>query len=165
MNTSILKTALGRTIMIQHDVVSPRPYSRINALYGTGATFFDYPARLAVNDPKKFELESPSAHEWLDDADLKKMREQFTHPLWRKLQKRAEGGGHGGMDFVMNYRHLDCLRQGITPDSVVYDAAAWSSIIEISSRSVATGSAPVNLPDFTRGLWSSLKPLGIAETA
>ena len=165
MNTSILKTALGRTIMIQHDVVSPRPYSRINALYGTGATFFDYPARLAVNDPKKFELESPSAHEWLDDADLKKMREQFTHPLWRKLQKRAEGGGHGGMDFVMNYRHLDCLRQGITPDSVVYDAAAWSSIIEISSRSVATGSAPVNIPDFTRGLWSSLKPLGIAETA
>ena len=69
------------------------------------------------------------------------------------------------MDYVMNWRHLDCLRQGITPDSVVYDAAAWSSLIELSVHSVATGSMPVVIPDFTRGLWSELKPLGIAEAA
>jgi cytosine/uracil/thiamine/allantoin permease len=67
------------------------------------------------------------------------------------------------MDFVMNWRLLDCLRQGITPDSVVYDAAAWSCIIETSVHSVATGSMPVNIPDFTRGLWKTMKPLGIAE--
>jgi len=162
MNTSIVKTERGRTIMIQHDVVSPRPYDRINALYGTGGTFVDYPARLAVNEPQKFALRSQGSHEWLDEADMKTMREKFTHPLWRKLEQRAKGGGHGGMDYVMSYRHLDCLRQGITPDSVVYDAAAWSSIIEISSLSVATGSQPVTIPDFTRGLWQSLKPLGIA---
>ena len=163
MNTSIIKTELGRTIMIQHDVVSPRPYSRINALYGTGGTFFDYPARLAINEPKSYGLKASGPHEWLADADLAIMRQKFTHPLWKKLAERAKGGGHGGMDFVMNWRLMDCLRQGLTPDSVVYDAAAWSCILETSVRSVATGSLPVNLPDFTRGLWKTMKPLGIAE--
>jgi len=165
MNTSIIKTELGRTIMVQHDIVSPRPYSRINAVSGSGATFFDYPPRLAVNDPQQFGLNSHSSHAWLDDKDMGIMRQKFTHPLWLKLQDRAKGGGHGGMDFVMNWRLLDCLRQGITPDSVVYDAAAWSCIIETSTRSVAAGSAPVVIPDFTRGLWKAMKPLGIAETA
>ena len=163
MNTSILKTELGRTIMIQHNVVSPRPYSRINALYGTGGTFFDYPARLAVDDPKRYALGSKGAHEWLDEKDHAAMRQKFTHPLWAKLKERAKGGGHGGMDFVMNWRLLDCLRQGITPDSVVYDAAGWSSILETSARSVATGSMPVTIPDFTRGLWKTLKPLAIVS--
>jgi len=163
MNTSLVKTEMGRTIMIQHDVISPRPYSRINALSGTGATFFDYPARLAVNDPKHYDLKAEGSHEWLEDNDLKAMREKFTHPLWKKLAERAKGGGHGGMDFVMNWRHLDCIRSGETPDSVVYDAAAWSSILEISVRSIALGSAPVVIPDFTRGLWKKMSPLGIAS--
>ena len=161
MNTSIVKTELGRTIMIQHDVISPRPYNRINALSGTGATFFDYPARLAINDPKCYGLQSTGSHEWLSGPDLAIMREKFTHPLWSKLAERSKGGGHGGMDFVMNWRLLDCLRQGITPDSVVYDAAAWSCILETSVHSVATGSLPVTIPDFTRGLWKTMKPLVI----
>jgi hypothetical protein len=163
MNTSILKTTRGRTIMLQHDVVSPRPYSRINALSGTGATFFDYPARLAVDQPAQHGLESKSAHEWLNEKDMAIMRQKFTHPLWSKLAARAAGSGHGGMDFVMNYRHLDCIHRGVTPDSDVYDAAAWSCIVELSTRSVTTGSMPVNFPDFTRGLWKTMTPLGIAE--
>jgi hypothetical protein len=163
MNTSIIKTELGRTIMIQHDVTSLRPYSRINALSGTGATFFDYPARLAVDDPRRYDLEASGSHEWLDDKDQAIMRKKFTHPLWKKLEERAKGGGHGGMDYVMTWRHLDSIRSGQTPDSVVYDAAAWSCIIEISARSVATGSQPVVIPDFTRGLWKTMKPLGIVE--
>jgi hypothetical protein len=149
--------------MLQHTVVSPRPYSRINALYGTGGTFFDYPARLAIDHPKNYGLDAGGSEEWLEEKDLKTMRDKFTHPLWKKLSERAKGGGHGGMDFVMTWRLLDCLRKGITPDSVVYDAAAWSCIIETSVRSVATGSAPVNIPDFTRGLWKTMQPLGIAE--
>jgi hypothetical protein len=165
MNTSLLKTEMGKTIMLQHDVVSPRPYSRINALYGTGAVFFDYPARLSVDQPKPYGLEAEGSEDWLSDKDLQTMRDKFTHPLWKKLQERAKGGGHGGMDFVMSWRLMDCLRQGITPDSVVYDAAAWSCIIETSIRSVVTGSSPVNIPDFTRGLWKTMKPLGIAEKA
>lgn len=163
MNTSLIKTELGRTILVQHDVVSPRPYSRINALYGTGAVFFDYPARLSINQPKDYGLDAESSEEWLSEKDLGTMREKFGHPLWKRLAERAQGGGHGGMDFVMNWRLLDCLRRGATPDSVVYDAAAWSSIIEASVQSVARGSAPVALPDFTRGLWKTMKPLAIAE--
>ena len=163
MNTSLIKTELGRTILVQHDVVSPRPYSRINALYGTGAVFFDYPARLSVDHPKQFGLDAEGSEDWLSDKDLQTMRKKFMHPLWKKLAERAQGGGHGGMDFVMAWRLLDCLRRGVTPDSVVYDAAAWSSIIETSVHSVANGSAPVPIPDFTRGLWQTMQPLGIAE--
>jgi hypothetical protein len=163
MNTSLIKTALGRTILIQHDVISPRPYSRINALSGTGGTFFDYPARLAINDPKAYGLEAEGSHAWLSDKDLKTMRDKFTHPLWRQLQDKAKGGGHGGMDFVMNYRHLDCIRKGITPDSTCYDAASWSCIIELSSWSVENGSLPITVPDFSRGLWKTMQPLGVVS--
>lgn len=163
MNTSLIKTERGRTILLQHDVVSPRPYSRINGLSGTGGTFFGYPARLALNEPAAHGLEAKDSHAWLNEKDMALMRAKFTHPLWARLAELAKGGGHGGMDFVMNWRHLDCIRRGITPDSVVYDAAAWSSIIELSARSVATGSSPVPIPDFTRGLWSSLRPLEIAS--
>jgi hypothetical protein len=163
MNTSLIKTVQGRTIMLQHDVVLPRPYSRINALYGSGAVFFDYPARLSVDHPKLYGLKAGGSEDWLDEEDMKKMREKFTHPLWRKLRDRAEGAGHGGMDFVINWNNLNRIHKGQTPDSVVYDAAAWSSIIELSSKSVATGSTPVPIPDFTRGIWQSLTPLGIAE--
>lgn len=165
MNTSILKTERGRTILLQHDVVNPRPYSRINALCGTRGTFFDYPARLAIDQPALHGLESKGAHEWLNEKDMAKMREKFTHPLWRTLAARAAGSGHGGMDFVMNYRHLDCIHRGLTPDSDVYDAAAWSCIVELSTHSVATGSMPVNFPDFTRGLWKTMTPVGIAEAS
>jgi hypothetical protein len=165
MNTTLIQTVLGRSIMVQHDVVSPRPYSRINALCGTQATFFDYPARLAVDAPGNFGLKAKGSERWLEDADMEAMRRRFTHPLWRMLEERAKGGGHGGMDYVMNSRLLDCLRTGRTPDSVVYDAAAWSCIVELSIRSVAGGGPPLAVPDFTRGLWRTLKPLGIAKAA
>ena len=165
MNTSVIRTELERTVMLQHDVVNPRPYSRINALSGAGATFFDYPARLAVGEPARYGLGSKGPHEWLDEKDLAAMRGRFTHPLWASLAQRAAGAGHGGMDYVMNWRLLDCLRRGATPDSVVYDAAAWSSVIELSVRSVAGGSVPVAFPDFTRGLWRQMKPLAVAEAA
>ncbi len=161
MNTTLIKTAQGRSIMVQHDVVSPRPYSRINMLSGTGATFLDYPARLTINKPKQYELKSGGSHDWLNGEDMQKMRDKFTHPLWSGLRDAAKGGGHGGMDFVMNYRLLDRIRKGQTPDSVVYDAAAWSSILELSSRSVASGSLPINIPDFTRGAWKTLPPAPI----
>ena len=163
MNTSIIKTELGRTILLQHDVVTPRPYSRINALTGTSGSFFDYPARLSLDEPQKYNLVAKNSHDWLNAVDMNKMRERFSHPLYKSLKDKAKGGGHGGMDFIMNYRHLDCIRQGITPDSVCYDAASWSCMLEISSRSVSKGSMPITIPDFTRGLWKSIPPLHIVN--
>ncbi|MFM9000033.1 MAG: hypothetical protein ACKORB_00135 [Opitutia bacterium] len=86
------------------------------------------------------------------------------HPLVTKVGELAKKvGGHGGMDFILNYRMLDCVRQGITPDMTVYDAADWSAILELSVRSVKDGSMPAQCPDFTRGGWKDIKPLGIVS--
>ena len=156
INTSIIKTELGRTIMIQHDVVSPRPYSRINALCGTKATFFGFPDRLCVD----------GSHEWSYEGDkMEQFIKENAHPIWKKTGEYARKGGfgHGGMDYVMSWRLLDCVRQGITPDMNVYDAAAWSCILEASVCSVKNDGMPVQIPDFTRGGWKDLSPLPVVS--
>jgi hypothetical protein len=130
-------------------------------LSGTGGTFADYPARLSLDKPSAYGLSAKGSHDWLPEADMTKMRDKFTHPLWSKLKERAKNAGHGGMDFVMNWRMLHSIRAGQTPDSVVYDAAAWSSIFPLSEWSVANGSMPIQIPDFTRGLWRDLTPLPV----
>lgn len=144
MNTSLIKTANGRSIMLQHDVVSPRPYDRINLISGTKGTFRDYPARIYI------EGETPN-HNW---EDLDRYREKFEHPLWSKQGELARRmGGHGGMDYIMSFRLIQCMLEGLPPDMDVYDAAAWSAPFPLSVESVAKGSAPVAFPDFTRGRW------------
>lgn len=155
MNTTLIKTKHGRSILLQHDTVSPRPYSRLNALTGTGGTFLDYPPRLALEYPEKYGLDAPEkSRAWLGASDMQKIRERFTHPFWRD-----EKSIKGGMDFVMNYRLLDCIRKGITPEITVYDLAAWCAITELSVRSVSAGSAPIEIPDFTRGGWKTARPV------
>ena len=81
--------------------------------------------------------------------------------MWRTLQEKAKGAGHGGMDYVMNYRVIECLQKGEPPDMDVYDAAALSAVTELSERSIASRSRTVDFPDFTRGRWRSRSPLGI----
>ena len=89
--------------------------------------------------------------------------DKYGHPLWKKLSELAQkSGGHGGMDYVMNWRLIQCLREGLPLDMTVYDAAAWSSVFPLSIASVAKGSAPVAVPDFTRGDWQSQSPLEIS---
>ena len=145
INTSLIKTALGRTIMVQFDLATPRPYSRINMICGTEGIFCDYPPRIHLRGQKD---------EW--QTDLDPFKAKYTHPLWAKLKELAEkSGGHGGMDFVMNWRLMQCLLEGLPLDMTVYDAAAWSSIFPLSIDSVAKGSAPVEVPDFTRGDWKT----------
>ncbi len=143
MNTSILKTALGRTVMLQHDVVTPRPYSRLNLIQGTKGTFADYPARIFFDD---------AGHgDW---QDLEKYKEQWEHPLWKKEGETARKlGGHGGMDYLMSYSLIECLKQGLPPQMDVYDAAAWSAPTPLSEVSIQKGSSAVLFPDFTRGHW------------
>lgn len=143
LNTSILKTVQGKTVMLQHDVSNPRPYSRLNKVTGTKGLFEDYPPRIYIDGAKGGEKWYP-----IDDWKAK-----FEHPLWTKLGERARSGGHGGMDFVMAYRLVECLHEGLAPDYDVYDAAAWSAPFPLSEMSVAKGSAPMKFPDFTRGDW------------
>ena len=152
INTSLLKTALGRTVMVQFSLVLSRPYSRINLLAGTAGTFCDYPPRLHLDG-------QPEG--WI--TDLTPYHQKYGHPLWKTLNAQAQSsGGHGGMDYVMNWRLIQCLREGLPLDLTVYDAAAWSCIVPLSIASVSTGSAPVVVPDFTRGAWPHQPPSSLA---
>lgn len=145
MNTSIFRTALGRTIMIQHAVQSPRPYTRINLISGTEGTLCGYPLRVAL---------LPNSGKWMDDEALAELKKKYTHPLEREYGELAKKiGGHGGMDYKMDLRWSHCLMNGLAMDADVYDAATWSCLTELSEKSVSAGSAPLEVPDFTRGRW------------
>lgn len=155
MNNSLIKTALGRTILLQHDVVTPRQYSRINALAGTKAYHKGYPSHLCIHGKR---------HRWLNEEDYKEYREKYHHPVWNKLKEPIEKyGGHGGMDFVEIYRLIDNLNNGLPLDMDVYDAASWSVVGPLSEISVEMNSVPVKFPDFTRGRWKEYRKLEILK--
>jgi hypothetical protein len=104
----------------------------------------------------------PKAHEWLRDEDFQKLMQQYEHPLSTKIGEKAKQvGGHGGMDFIMDSRLSYCLRKGLPLDQDVYDAVAWSSVVELSNISVNNRGNSVEVPDFTRGAWIDAPPLGI----
>lgn len=150
MNTSIVKTNGGRTIMIQHDVSSPRPYSRIHLVSGTKGVASKYP------EPERIAL----GHSWLSPEEFKVLEEKYTPEIVKRVGEMAkEIGGHGGMDFIMDWRLIDCLRNGLPVDQDVYDAALWSVITPLSEWSVANRSASIDVPDFTCGSWSINKPV------
>ena len=144
MNISLIQTAGGRTIMLQHDVVTPRPYSRINLIQGTKGAFCDYPPRIFLDG---------QGHDW---HTIDAFKAQYEHPVWKEQGELARSlGGHGGMDFIMNYRLVQSYRQGLPPEIDVYDAAAWSAPGPLSEISVAWGNLPLPFPDFTRGHWQA----------
>ena len=158
ISSSLIKTARGRTILVQHDINTPRPYDRINQIQGTNGAFRGYPARIAIDEGT---LSSESYHKW--DTDMAKWETKYDHPLWTKVGEEAKrAGGHGGMDFVMLWRIVTCLRNGLPVDQPVYDGAAWSALFELSHRSVKSRSAPQSFPDFTRGAWKTAKPFDVA---
>jgi len=184
MNTSVIKTVKGRTITVQHDTTSPRPYTRHNLIQGTNGIFAGFPDRIALEkSPNKIDAiydkehqqaikewqaagskgrkpSHPSFHSW--DRDMDKWYEEYDHPLYTRMGEEAKrNGGHGGMDFLMMYRIVYCLRNGEPLDQDVYDAAAWSSIFPQSMASVADRSNSKDIPDFTRGAWKTGKPLDI----
>lgn len=153
MNTSIIRTAKGKTILLQHDVSSTRVYSRIHLVSGTRGSALKYPlpGRISTNH-----------EEWLSDEEMKKLEEQYTLPIVKKFGNLAkEVGGHGGMDFLMDWRWIDCLRHGLSIDNDVYDAALWSAVGPLTQLSVSKRSMPVTVPDFTRGAWKKNLPKNI----
>lgn len=158
INTSIIQTALGRTIMLQWDEQLPRPYTRHNLIQGTKGVWAGYPNRLVV------EGLTPSTDSWVQGKDLAPWFEKYDHPLWKRTGEDAvKNGGHGGMDFVMLWRLVYCLRNGIALDQDVYDAAAWTVVGPLSEKSVAKRGAPQDIPDFTRGGWKTATPLGVVS--
>jgi NAD(P)-dependent dehydrogenase (short-subunit alcohol dehydrogenase family) len=153
MNTSLIKTAKGLTITVKHAVSSPHPYDRINLIAGTKGIFEDYPPRIYFDGMNKDDS--------FGSIDNYK---QYQHPLWKREGEIAQKiGGHGGMDFIMIYRLLQCVREGLAPDMDVYDCASWAAIAPLSYASVARGSAPVEFPDFTAGKWKD-RPISAIAT-
>jgi predicted dehydrogenase len=152
MNTTLIRTHKGKTILIQHDVTSPRPYSRIHLVSGTEGIAQKYPL------PGKI----AKGHSWFDADEMKILEEQYTPAIVKLVGDMARKiGGHGGMDFMMDWRLIDCLRNGIALDQDVYDAALWSVVAPLSEWSVANRSDSIDIPDFSNGSWKTNIPLDI----
>ena len=154
MNTTTIRTNKGRTIMLQHDVTSPVVYSRIHRISGTKGSCLKYPL------PGKIAF----GHEdWVNEEEYKSLESKYTAPIVSKVGEMArQVGGHGGMDFLMDWRTIDCLRNGLPVDMDVYDAALWSAIAPLSEKSVSNRSNSVNIPDFTSGSWKTNQPVDIS---
>ncbi|MFO7865662.1 MAG: Gfo/Idh/MocA family oxidoreductase, partial [Candidatus Aminicenantes bacterium] len=151
--TCLIRTANGCTITLIHDTNLPRPYSRIDLIQGVKGIIQGYPDQVYI------EGRSP-AHRW---EEMNAYMEEFRHPLWRQIGELPKGAGHGGMDFLEDYRLINALLTGRQPDMDVYDAAAWSAVSGLSEISVAGKSKTVDFPDFTRGAWKTNKPIFIAD--
>lgn len=161
---TLIQTAKGKTIHIQHNVMTPRPYSRMYALTGTDGFASKYPIEQICLRPTQVEenpaidLDNLNAHGAVPADVHAALVEQYKHPIHRDLEKRAkEVGGHGGMDFIMDYRLIYCLQNGLPLDMDVYDLAEWCCLAELTRISIENGNAPVAIPDFTRGHWNDVQ--------
>lgn len=154
MDITLIRTNKGRTIMVQHDISSPRPYSRIHMLSGTKCFAQKWPLQhIAIG------------HRVADESKMKEIEEKYTPEIVKRVGNMAKQvGGHGGMDFIMDWRLIDCLRNGLSVDMDVYDAATWSCITPLSEWSIANKSQPIDVPDFTRGAWKTNVPVSLEMT-
>ncbi len=160
---TMIRTANGKTIHIQHDVVTPRPYNRMYQLTGTKGFANKYPVEGYSFQPEQLpagavpDHEDLNAHGFLSPEQQKALVERYTHPIIKEVGEVARKvGGHGGMDYIMDYRLIYCLRNGLPLDMDVYDLAEWCSLAPLTALSIENGSAPVAVPDFTRGAWRKL---------
>ena len=152
MNTTVIRTNKGKSVMIQHDVSTLRPYSRIHLVSGTKGVAQKWPG------PERIAF----GHSWIKKEELDDLYKKYSPPIVNHIGAIAKDvGGHGGMDFIMDWRLIDCLRNGLPLDQDVYDAAAWSCLVPLSQRSVGKRSSSVDIPDFTRGSWKTNQPLDL----
>ena len=159
MNNTLIKTKKGKTILLQFDVHTGRPYSRINKLVGTKAVHDGYPSRLYID------TEHPEywGHKWLKDTEYDDYKRKYKHTIITKLSNISKEfkQGHGGMDFIMIYRLIKCLNIGAPLDINIYDSVMWSSITPLSELSVASNSQSIKIPDFSGGIWKKENSLEI----
>ncbi len=163
MTTTMIQTANGKTILIEHDVYTPRPYNRLYQLTGTEGFANKYPIEGFTLKGEKLpagvmpDNEKLDYHDWVPTAVKDSLMKAYKHPIIVDIESKAkEIGGHGGMDFIMDYRLIYCLQNGLPLDEDVYDAAEWSCIGELSAASIKHHGLPVQMPDFTRGDWKKV---------
>jgi hypothetical protein len=170
--TTLIRTENGKTIEIQHNVVTPRPYNRMYQVEGTEGFANKYPfeaysirtqGRQFEND--KADIENLDGEAFVSRETRDALMAKYQHPITREgslVETARRVGGHGGMDFIMDYRLVYCLRHGLPLDQDVYDAAEWSCLGELTRVSIENGNIPVTMPDFTRGEWNRLDGLRLA---
>jgi predicted dehydrogenase len=168
--TTLIRTEQGKTIMIQHDVTSPRPYNRLYQLTGTKGFANKYPisgyalASDVIDKEIAKNHENLNAHDFVPQEVKYALMEKYKHPVMKDIEEKArQVGGHGGMDFIMDYRLIYCLQKGLPLDMDVYDLAEWCCLIPLTEISLDNNSAPVEIPDFTRGGWNKLNGLKFAQ--
>ncbi|MDR2621754.1 MAG: Gfo/Idh/MocA family oxidoreductase [Dysgonamonadaceae bacterium] len=168
--TTMIRTEKGKSILIEHNVTSPRPYSRMYQLTGTKGFANKYPTQGYALDKGEIDPaiaadhENLNAHSFVPAEVRKALMEKYKHPIAKDIEEKAKTvGGHGGMDFIMDYRLIHCLQKGLPLDMDVYDLAEWCCLVPLTEISLDNNSAPVEIPDFTRGGWNKLKGLTFAE--
>ena len=173
VNMSMLRTANGKILTLKHNVATPNPYDRGNLYLGSkgifrGINFVESPADAYVNgSPCRFGWEEnvgDHVKEYFPFEKAQAIRKEFRHPFWKVAGAMAKKiGGHGGMDFIMDLRWAYCLQNGLPLDTDVYDLATYSSIVELTERSVNAGGKEIEFPDYTRGGWKTAKPFTVDE--
>ena len=151
--TTMIKCANGETVVLTHDCSLPRNYSRAYRVQGTKGVYME--------DGKSIFLEGRTSTDggWMHEPEpFENYLEEYEHPLWKKYQQDGVHGGHGGMDFLVLSAFAESVKVGSQPPIDVYDAATWMAITCLSEQSIALGSAPVAVPDFTSGLWIDREP-------
>ena len=153
--TTLMRTLKGKTLLLERSIVTPRPYSRMYQLCGTKGYASKYPV------PEI--LLGEDATECMEPEERDALLQRYRHPILEGLEEKARTvGGHGGIDFIMDYRLIYCLHHGLPLDQDVYDAAEWSSVVELTEASLRNGCLPVEMPDFTRGEWDRLQGVRFA---
>lgn len=156
MNSTLIRTEKGKTILIQHNISNPRPYSRSYLVNGTKGYVQKYPIEQVALYP---DSDSP-----LDRIEMFELFTKYEHPFVKELGQRAKDiCDTRACDFIMDYRLIYCLRNGLPLDQDVYDAAEWSCLVELTETSVRNGSVPVEIPDFTRGDWNKQEGVKFAK--
>ena len=168
--TTMIRTEKGKSILIEHNVTSPRPYNRMYQLTGTKGFANKYPVEGYALDGGDIDPdvaanhENLTAHDFLPKEVMDALMQKYKHPIVKDIEEKAKQvGGHGGMDFIMDYRMIYCLQNGLPLDMDVYDLAEWCCLIPLTEISLDNNSAPVEIPDFTRGGWNKLNGLTFAQ--
>lgn len=147
--TTMIQCAHGETILLLHDCSLPRPYSRGGRLQGTKGIWMEDNKSLCIEGL----TEQNNSWDHFPWEPFEKHIDRFDHPLWKEYAGFGLRGGHGGMDYLVLRAFVESVQNGTQTPIDVYDTAAWMSVTCLSEQSVAMGSMPVPVPDFTSGRW------------
>ena len=166
--STLISTEKGRTMLIQHDVMTPRPYDRLYQVVGTDGYAGKYPVQLyCLREKSSLEggYDALGTEKIYSGDALKELQQKYPNPLMSPefVELARSVGGHGGMDFIMDYRLVYCLHNGLPLDMDVYDLAEWCCVSDLSRLSLENGNRPVEVPDFTRGEWDVLNGFSYAS--